>query len=159
MVDDYSEMEITGEEFLKIINNPDKPVVVNFFAEWHMPCLMLLPVIEDLASQMEEVKFVKINIEDKKPNTIKPEFIPLDIVYEDQDLAVINKPSGLVVHPAPGNYEHTLVNALLYHFKNLSDINPERPGIIHRLDKQTSGLLIIVKNKKPFSGYFNIGAY
>ena len=89
---------------------------------------------------------IKINIEDKKPNTIKPEFIPLDIVYEDQDLAVINKPSGLVVHPAPGNYEHTLVNALLYHFKNLSDINPERPGIIHRLDKQTSGLLIIVKN-------------
>jgi 23S rRNA pseudouridine1911/1915/1917 synthase len=89
---------------------------------------------------------IKINIEDKKPNTIKPEFIPFDIVYEDQDLAVINKPSGLVVHPAPGNYEHTLVNALLYHFKNLSDINPERPGIIHRLDKQTSGLLIIVKN-------------
>jgi 23S rRNA pseudouridine1911/1915/1917 synthase len=89
---------------------------------------------------------IKINLEDKKANTLNPEFIPLDIIYEDQDLAIVNKPSGLVVHPAPGNYEHTLVNALLYHFKNLSDVNPQRPGIIHRLDKQTSGLLVIAKN-------------
>lgn len=89
---------------------------------------------------------IKISIEDKLPDILKPEFIPLDIIYEDQDLAVINKPSGMVVHPAPGNFEHTLVNALLYHFKNLSDINPQRPGIVHRLDKETSGLLVIVKN-------------
>lgn len=89
---------------------------------------------------------IKINVEDKKTNTLKKEFIPLDIIYEDRDLAVINKPPGLVVHPAPGNYEHTLVNALLYHFKNLSDVNPQRPGIIHRLDKETSGLLVIAKN-------------
>jgi len=88
----------------------------------------------------------KIIIEEKKPNIIKPENIPLDIVYEDKDLAIINKPAGLVVHPAPGNFEHTLVNALLYHFKNLSDVNPQRPGIVHRLDKETSGLLVIAKN-------------
>jgi 23S rRNA pseudouridine1911/1915/1917 synthase len=89
---------------------------------------------------------VRISIEDKKTDTITPENIPLDIVYEDEDLAIINKPSGLVVHPAPGNYKHTLVNALLYHFKNLSDINPQRPGVVHRLDKETSGLLVITKN-------------
>jgi 23S rRNA pseudouridine1911/1915/1917 synthase len=85
-------------------------------------------------------------VEDKKTDTLKKEDIPLDVVYEDEDLAVINKPAGLVVHPAPGNYEHTLVNGLLYRFKNLSDINPLRPGIVHRLDKDTSGLLVIAKN-------------
>jgi len=88
----------------------------------------------------------KVIIEDKKPSELNPENIPLDILYEDMDLAIINKPSGLVVHPAPGNSEHTLVNALLYHFKELSDINPQRPGIVHRLDKETSGLLVIAKN-------------
>lgn len=89
---------------------------------------------------------LKVIIEEKKPNILKPQNLPLDIVYEDEDLAIINKPAGLVVHPAPGNYEHTLVNALLYHFKNLSDVNPQRPGIVHRLDKETSGLLVIAKN-------------
>lgn len=89
---------------------------------------------------------VKVIVEEKKPGMLKAQNLPLDIVYEDKDLAIINKPSGLVVHPAPGNYEHTLVNALLHHFKNLSDINPQRPGIVHRLDKDTSGLLVIAKN-------------
>jgi 23S rRNA pseudouridine1911/1915/1917 synthase len=89
---------------------------------------------------------IKMRIEDKKPDTLKPENIPLDIIYEDEDLAIINKPTGLVVHPGAGNYEHTMVNGLLYHFKKLSDINPERPGIVHRLDKDTSGLLVIAKN-------------
>lgn len=93
---------------------------------------------------------VRISIEDKKTDTITPENIPLDIVYEDEDLAIINKPSGLVVHPAPGNYKHTLVNALLYHFKNLSNINPQRPGIVHRLDKETSGVLVIAKNNPTY---------
>lgn len=88
----------------------------------------------------------RVAIEEKKPGKLLPEDIPLDIVYEDEDLAVINKPAGLVVHPAPGNAEHTLVNALLRHFKDLSDINPQRPGIVHRLDKGTSGLLVIAKN-------------
>ena len=89
---------------------------------------------------------IKVIIEDKKTNKLLAENIPLEIIYEDKDLAIINKQPGLVVHPAPGNYEHTLVNALLYHFKNLSDINPQRPGIVHRLDKETSGLLVIAKN-------------
>lgn len=88
----------------------------------------------------------KIYVQDTMQDIIKPQDIPLDIVYEDQDLAIINKPCGMVVHPAPGNYEHTLVNALLKHFKELSDVNPKKPGIVHRLDKETSGLLVIAKN-------------
>ena len=79
-----------------------------------------------------------------------PEDIPLDIVYEDCDLCVINKPSGMVVHPAPGNYTGTLVNALLFHCRDtLSGIGGVmRPGIVHRIDKDTSGLLVVAKNDK-----------
>lgn len=73
--------------------------------------------------------------------------IPIDIVYQDSDLAVINKPQGLAVHPSIGHSDHTLVNALLFHFKDLSGINGElRPGIVHRLDKDTSGLMLVAKN-------------
>lgn len=73
--------------------------------------------------------------------------IPLDVIYEDDDVLVVNKPAGLVVHPAPGHYNDTLVNALMYHFSSLSDINGEtRPGIVHRIDKDTSGLLMVAKN-------------
>lgn len=78
-----------------------------------------------------------------------PEEIPLDIVYEDEDVAVINKPRGMVVHPAPGNETGTLVNALLYHFKDLSSVGGVvRPGIVHRIDKDTSGLIMVAKNDK-----------
>jgi len=76
---------------------------------------------------------------------LKPENIPLDIIYEDDDLLVINKQRGLVVHPGNGNHEHTLVNALLYHVKELSNIDSSRPGIVHRIDKDTSGLLVVAK--------------
>lgn len=76
-----------------------------------------------------------------------PENIPLDIIYEDDDVVVLNKARGMVVHPAPGNYTGTLVNALLYHCSNLSGINSAiRPGIVHRLDKDTSGIMIVAKN-------------
>ncbi|MBU1726987.1 MAG: RluA family pseudouridine synthase [Candidatus Omnitrophica bacterium] len=88
----------------------------------------------------------RLLIEDKKEIGLIAEEIPLEVLYEDDDLAIINKQVGIVVHPAPGNYQHTLVNALLYRFKKLSDINPLRPGIVHRLDKETSGLLVIAKN-------------
>ena len=89
-----------------------------------------------------------LDYEVKTPD-VKPENIDIDIVYEDDDLAVINKPQGLVVHPANGNENGTLVNALLFHLKNLSGINGViRPGIVHRLDKNTSGLLIVAKNDK-----------
>ena len=80
---------------------------------------------------------------------IEPEDIPLDIVYEDNDVIVVNKPNGMVVHPAIGNNHGTLVNALLFHSKNLSDINGEfRPGIVHRIDADTTGLLMVAKNNK-----------
>lgn len=95
---------------------------------------------------------VKIHIGDRKTTLLQPEDIPLEIIYEDPDLAIINKPTGLVVHPGAGNYTHTLVNALLYHFKKLSDVNPQRPGIVHRLDKETSGLLVIAKNNPSHLG-------
>lgn len=83
-----------------------------------------------------------------KPISMEPENIPLDIVYEDEDLIVVNKPQGLVVHPAPGNESGTLVNALLYHCSGqLSAMNGVvRPGIVHRIDKDTSGLLVVAKN-------------
>ncbi len=77
----------------------------------------------------------------------EPEAIPLDIVFEDDDVIVVDKPAGMVVHPAPGNYTGTLVNALLYHFRDLSRVNGAfRPGIVHRIDKDTSGLLMVAKN-------------
>lgn len=77
----------------------------------------------------------------------EPENIPLDIIYEDEDLVIVNKPSGMTVHPAPGVYTGTLVNALLYHCKDLSGIGGvKRPGIVHRIDKDTSGLLVVAKN-------------
>lgn len=91
---------------------------------------------------------VVFNVPDPVEYTAEPQNIPLDIVYEDDDLLVVNKPKGMVVHPANGNYSGTLVNALLYHAKNsLSGINGVlRPGIVHRIDKDTSGLLIVAKN-------------
>lgn len=91
---------------------------------------------------------VEIEIPDPVELDVTAENIPLDIVYEDSDLLVVNKPKGMVVHPAAGNYSGTLVNALLYHCKDsLSGINGViRPGIVHRIDKDTSGLLIVAKN-------------
>jgi len=83
----------------------------------------------------------------------QPEAIPLEILFEDQDLLVINKPAGLVVHPGAGHREHTLVNALLHHCPNLSGIGgQERPGIVHRLDKETSGCLVVAKNDEAHRG-------
>ena len=88
-------------------------------------------------------------VDDEEDIDIKAENIPLDVIYEDEDLMVINKKSGMVVHPAPGNYNGTLVNALMYRSNSLSSINGSfRPGIVHRIDKDTSGLLIIAKNDK-----------
>ncbi len=92
---------------------------------------------------------VSLDMPEPTCTDINPENIPLDIVYQDQDLAVINKKQGMVTHPSSGCYSGTLVNALLYHIKDLSGINGEiRPGIVHRLDKDTSGLIVIAKNDK-----------
>jgi len=89
---------------------------------------------------------IQIEWEEGGGDPTRAEAIPVDIVYEDQDLLVINKPAGMVVHPAHGNPSHTLVNALLYHVRNLSGVGGAiRPGIVHRLDKDTSGLLVVAK--------------
>ncbi len=77
--------------------------------------------------------------------TIHPENIPVNVVYEDEDILVINKPAGMVVHPGHGNYEHTLLNALAWYFRNTLDINDKNIGLVHRIDKDTSGLLLIAK--------------
>ena len=92
---------------------------------------------------------VRVGIPEPEDLDIKAENIPLDIVYEDADLLVVNKPRGMVVHPAPGHTSGTLVNALMYHCKDLSGINGVlRPGIVHRIDKDTSGLLMVAKSDR-----------
>ena len=96
---------------------------------------------------------VELNYPEPAKLDVQPENIPLDIVYEDDDLLVVNKPQGMVVHPAPGSWSGTLVNALLYHCRNLSGINGViRPGIVHRIDKDTSGLLVVAKNDEAHHG-------
>ncbi len=119
-------------------------------------------------SKMIEQKFILVNNQPTKSSkalkendliTIKdgyqeeidiiPTKMDLDIVYEDENVILINKPSGLTVHPGSGNYQNTLVNGLLYYTKNLSDVNgDERPGIVHRIDKDTTGLILVAKNNK-----------
>lgn len=95
----------------------------------------------------DEIDVKQLDVVDN--TNIIPQPMDLDIVYEDEDLLVINKPSGLVVHPAPGHYQDTLVNGLLAYSNKLSDINGEfRPGIVHRIDKDTSGLLVVCKNNE-----------
>lgn len=90
---------------------------------------------------------IEITIPDPVNLNIQSEDIPLDILYEDKDVIVVNKPQGMIVHPAPGVYEGTLVNALLNHCRDLSGINGvTRPGIVHRIDKDTSGILVVAKN-------------
>jgi 23S rRNA pseudouridine1911/1915/1917 synthase len=89
---------------------------------------------------------IDIFIPEVKPTELVPYDYKLDIIFEDNDLIVINKPAGLVVHPSAGHEQNTLVNALLHHTKNLSMKNEERPGIVHRIDKETSGLLVVAKN-------------
>lgn len=82
---------------------------------------------------------------------LTPENIPLDIVYEDDQLLVVNKPAGMVVHPGHGNYSGTLINALTYHFENLPNNTNNRPGLVHRIDKDTSGLLVIAKTEEAMT--------
>ena len=97
---------------------------------------------------VKENDIITINYKEKEMN-VEPENLNLDIVYEDEDVIVVNKPNGMVVHPAVGNPNHTLVNGLMYISKNLSDLNGEfRPGIVHRIDADTTGLLVVAKNNK-----------
>ncbi len=99
------------------------------------------------SNKIKEGDEVLISIPEVKELEVEKEDIPLDIVYEDKDILIINKPQGMVVHPANGHYEHTLVNAILYHCQDLSGIGGvARPGIVHRIDKDTSGLICVAKN-------------
>lgn len=98
---------------------------------------------------VKEGDLISYQLPEEEVLDYKPEAIPLDIIYEDEDLAIVNKAQGMVVHPSAGHAAGTLVNALLYHIKDLSSINGVvRPGIVHRIDKDTSGLLMIAKNDK-----------
>ena len=110
-------------------------------------CILVNGKVEKSSYKLSEGDV--ITVEDFKPeiSDLNPEDIPLDIVYEDDDVIVVNKPKGLVVHPGAGNEEHTLANALKFHSENLSSLNGEfRPGIVHRIDKDTAGLLLVAKN-------------
>lgn len=98
---------------------------------------------------IKQSDIIEVGEMEEKALSSEPQDIPIEIVYEDQDLAIINKPQGMVVHPSVGNYDGTLVNALLFKLDSLSTINGViRPGIVHRLDKDTSGLMVVAKNDK-----------
>ena len=121
---------------------------------------LILKMLKDgyvLVNGSVEKPSYKVNIDDEieikdgfiKDTKVEAKKMDLDIVYEDDDIMVVNKPSGVVVHPGNGNYDNTLVNGLMYYADNLSDGYEEyRPGIVHRIDKDTSGLIIIAKNNK-----------
>ncbi|UOQ85508.1 RluA family pseudouridine synthase [Gracilibacillus salinarum] len=129
LVEDYSRSQIKTWFDKDLVSVNDKAVKQNYKCQDGDTIEWRIPVIEPLG--------------------VEPNNIPIDIVYEDQDILVINKQSGMVVHPAAGHYEDTLVNALLYHCDDLSGINGvKRPGIVHRIDKDTSGLLVVAKHDK-----------
>lgn len=102
--------------------------------------------------RLKEGDLISFEYELPKEESILPENIPLNIIYEDVHLIVINKPSGMVVHPGAGRKQKTLVNALLYHYPSIREIGPkERPGVVHRLDKETSGVIIVARSDRAFA--------
>ncbi len=105
-------------------------------------------IINNTSKKIKEEDQIKVNFPPPKETIIKPNKIPLDILYDDDDIIVINKSSGVVVHPGAGNYNNTIVNGLLFKYKNnLSSIGGKlRPGIVHRIDKDTSGVIVVAKN-------------
>ena len=114
-------------------------------------------IITSASTKVKTSDRITINIINKFEEKLVPKKINLDIVYEDKDILLINKPKGMVVHPGAGNFENTLANALAYKYKsNLSDVNGKlRPGIVHRIDKDTSGLLVVAKNNLAHSNLGN----
>ncbi|MFH1996156.1 MAG: RluA family pseudouridine synthase [Candidatus Omnitrophota bacterium] len=113
-------------------------------------CVTVNGKVEKPHQKVRPGEIVAVNVpESKPPESALPEDIPVDIVYEDDDVVVVNKAAGMVTHPAPGNYTGTLVNALLYRCSSLSSVGGQfRPGVVHRIDKDTSGLVVIAKNDK-----------
>ena len=111
-------------------------------------------IISSPSKKIKENQTVHLNLVIDRVTKINPQNLKLDVIFEDEDILIINKPSGMVVHPGAGNFSKTLVNALIYKYKNkLSDINGQlRPGIVHRIDKETSGLLVVAKNNFTHAG-------
>ena len=110
-------------------------------------------VAEKAGMKVDETDEIVVEIPPPVPAIPEPEDIPLDVVFEDDDMVVVNKPAGLVVHPAPGHFTGTLVNALLHHCPHLSGIGGvARPGIVHRLDQDTSGLIVVAKSQPAMDG-------
>ena len=117
-------------------------------------------LLTDPSKKVNENDKITLELLEEKKQSLKPFKFELDIVFEDDDLIIINKPAGIAMHPAPGNYDNTIVNALISYDKNsLSTIGDElRPGIVHRIDKDTSGLIVVAKNNKThenLSSQFN----
>ena len=108
--------------------------------------------------KLKKDDFIEVEVPEPVELNISAEEMDLDIVYEDEDVLVVNKEKGIVVHPAPGNYTGTLVNGILHHCSDLSGINGViRPGIVHRIDKDTSGILVIAKNDEAHNDLAEIG--
>ena len=161
--EDFENMEILGDESkeLILVSDEENKRIDVFISEklgssrnsvQKLICDGNITVNERKVKANYKVKIndtIKIVIPPPVILDVKAENIALDIVYEDNDLTVINKPQGMVVHPAAGHYSGTMVNGLMYHLKNLSTINGVmRPGIVHRLDKNTSGLMLVAKNDR-----------
>ena len=129
--------ELTRSQLQKIIE--EKRVKVN-------------GIVRKSSYKLKAEERVEIEYELVEPRKIQPEDIPLNVHYSDDHIVVIDKPSGMVVHPGAGRRRHTLVNALLYHFPDLKQVGQEeRPGIVHRLDKETSGLMVVARNLKTYT--------
>ena len=143
------EIKVTTNDNIRLdkylVNNTEftRNKVINLINNGHILVNNKCPKVSYLVKENDIITIEEVSEE----VDIIPENIPLDIIYEDEYLMVVNKPSGMVTHPAPGNYHGTLVNALMYHCNKLSSVNGTiRPGIVHRIDADTSGLLLIAKN-------------
>lgn len=128
------------------LKDESRTSIANLIEQGHV---LLNGKVAKASNKVKENDLISVNIVKKVASTLQKEDIPLDIVYEDDDILIINKPQGMVVHPSCGHFEHTLVNAILFHCEHLSKNDDDtRPGIVHRIDKDTSGLICVAKNDK-----------
>lgn len=138
------------------LDDRSRSFIKNIFDKGFVNLDELSPIKEDKLELKRLPKvgtILKVEIPAPLPSTAKAENIPLEILFEDKHLVIVNKPAGMVTHPAPGNYSGTLVNAVLHHCKDLQGVGDEkRPGIVHRLDKGTSGIMVIAKTQKCHEG-------
>ena len=146
LIDDSSSGKRVDIFLSKNLNNFTRSYIKKLIGDKHLKINGIS--ITSPSTRLKKLDKVVFELIQKSDDRVKPKKIKLDIVYEDKDILLIDKPKGMVVHPGAGNYENTLVNGLMYKYKNnLSNISGDlRPGIVHRIDKDTSGLLIIAKN-------------